>query len=123
MRSRPRVANFPGAEHVITSDGFWDLETQPRHCLVVGTGYIGVELAGILAALGTKTTVMVRSGEVRFPAVFAATRQWQVLRSFDAMLRTEVTKEMEAAGITIVKHSTVRGVALIGWSHWRRSPR
>lgn len=36
----------------IDSDGFFDLEHQPKRVAVVGTGYIGVELAGIFHALG-----------------------------------------------------------------------
>jgi hypothetical protein len=41
------IPDIPGAEHCITSDDFFDLEVQPESALVVGAGYIAVELAGI----------------------------------------------------------------------------
>jgi glutathione reductase (NADPH) len=44
-------------EHSISSDGFFDLEDLPRKAVVLGAGYIAVELAGVLQALGTDTVV------------------------------------------------------------------
>lgn len=49
---RPTIPKVPGAELGIDSDGFFDLEHQPKRVAVVGTGYIGIELAGIFHALG-----------------------------------------------------------------------
>jgi glutathione reductase (NADPH) len=43
---KPVLPDIPGAEHCISSDGFFDLEAQPEKALVVGAGYIAVELAG-----------------------------------------------------------------------------
>ncbi len=43
---------IPGVELGISSDGFFDLEEQPKKVMVVGTGYIGVELGGIFNTLG-----------------------------------------------------------------------
>ena len=42
------------------SDGFFELETLPARTVVVGAGYIAVELAGVLSALGSKVTLMIR---------------------------------------------------------------
>lgn len=49
---KPALPTIPGAELCTTSDGFFDLQEQPKNVLVVGAGYIAVELAGILNALG-----------------------------------------------------------------------
>lgn len=54
LGGRPTIPKVPGAELGIDSDGFFDLEHQPKRVAVVGTGYIGVELAGIFHALGKK---------------------------------------------------------------------
>ncbi|MGU3537208.1 glutathione-disulfide reductase [Methylobacterium sp. A54F] len=51
---------IPGAEHAITSNEVFELETQPGRILVVGGGYIAVEFAGVFAALGTRTTLLHR---------------------------------------------------------------
>src|SRR5690606_7076234 len=57
---RPVRPNIPGAEHGIDSDGFFALSELPRRTAVVGAGYIAVELAGVLNALGSQTHLFVR---------------------------------------------------------------
>lgn len=47
-------------EHCISSDGFFELEELPRKAAVIGAGYIAVELAGVLQALGTEVKLVVR---------------------------------------------------------------
>ena len=42
------------------------MEELPEKCVVIGGGYIGVELAQILAAFGVKVTLVVRSIILRF---------------------------------------------------------
>ncbi|WP_226929645.1 glutathione-disulfide reductase [Janthinobacterium aquaticum] len=55
--NRPAV---PGAEHGIDSDGFFALDALPQRVAVVGAGYIAVEIAGLLHALGSETHLFVR---------------------------------------------------------------
>ncbi len=86
--SRPDVPDVHGAELGITSDGFFELEARPARVAIVGAGYIAVELAGMLNALGSDVTMLVR-GE-------------QILKSFDAMLREAVMEEMLADGVNIL---------------------
>ena len=57
---RPSRPDIPGSEHGIDSDGFFALTTQPKKALVIGAGYIAVEIAGVLNALGTDTHLLVR---------------------------------------------------------------
>jgi len=83
--STPRIPRIPGAEHGITSDGFFALRERPRHVLIVGAGYIAVELACMLRALGSTVTVALR-GEA-------------LLRRFEPMLRDVLMEEMTASGI------------------------
>ncbi|KAL6048050.1 Glutathione reductase [Balamuthia mandrillaris] len=92
----PTVPNVEGAELGITSDGFFELEQLPKKAAVVGAGYIAVELAGILNALGTKVTLFIR--------------HQQFLRTFDAILRDTLMEEMQKAGVTIVKNWTTKAV-------------
>jgi len=85
----PTLPPLPGADLGITSDGFFDLKQQPKSVLVVGAGYIAVEMAQILATLGTKTTL--------------ACRGQAVLRNFDSLVSEAVTAEVEASGVTLVR--------------------
>jgi len=84
---RPGVPNIPGAEHGITSDGFFALEERPQRVLVVGSGYIAVELAGVFSALHSQVQMVIRKDSV--------------LRSFDAMLSEQLVAAMEKDGIEI----------------------
>lgn len=92
----PRVPDSPGAALGITSDGFFALDHLPARTIVVGGGYIAVELAGVLAALGSEVTMLVR-GE-------------HLLRPFDAMVRDELALQMRDAGIRIVTGSEAGAV-------------
>ncbi|KAM5264843.1 glutathione reductase, mitochondrial isoform 4-T4 [Ctenodactylus gundi] len=58
--SVPHESQIPGASLGITSDGFFQLEELPRRSVIVGAGYIAVEIAGILSALGSETSLMIR---------------------------------------------------------------
>jgi glutathione reductase (NADPH) len=78
-------------EHCISSDGFFDLEELPRKAVVVGAGYIAVELAGVLQALGTDTKLVVRKE--------------CALRNFDEMMRSTLDTEMQRQGIEIFRHT------------------
>ncbi|KAL6731629.1 hypothetical protein Aduo_002473 [Ancylostoma duodenale] len=44
----PTIPNIPGAEYGKDSNGFFELEKLPKKSVVVGAGYIAVELAGVL---------------------------------------------------------------------------
>nr|WP_010132858.1 glutathione-disulfide reductase [Microbulbifer agarilyticus] len=56
----PFVPEFPGSEHVITSNEVFSMEEFPQRVLVVGGGYIAVEFAGIFAGLGAETHLSYR---------------------------------------------------------------
>lgn len=82
---KPLVPNFPGAEHCITSNGFFELESQPKSVAVIGAGYIGVELAGVLHALGTKTDLITRGD--------------RPLANFDEVITRTLMNEMKKQGL------------------------
>jgi glutathione reductase (NADPH) len=81
------VPDLPGAALGITSDGFFELEGCPRRTAVVGGGYIAVELAGMLAALGSEVTFFARHD--------------RLLRRFDEMLQIAVAESLAADGIAM----------------------
>lgn len=92
----PTMPDLPGAELGITSDGFFALTELPRRVAVVGSGYIAVELAGVLNALGADVTLLLR--------------RETLLRGFDAMLRDGLMEEMLTAGVNILAGTQVAGV-------------
>ena len=92
----PSLPNIPGAEYGIDSDGFFALTEQPKRVAVVGAGYIAVELAGVMHALGSETHLLVRKGKP--------------LRQFDPMLSDTLVEVMEAEGPTLHTHSIPESV-------------
>lgn len=92
----PSDDTIPGASLGIDSDGFFDLEEQPKRVAIVGAGYIAVEFAGVLNSLGTETHLFIRYDKV--------------LRTFDPVLQDTLTPWMEHTGVKIHKHSTIQRV-------------
>jgi len=84
---RPVLPDIPGAVLGITSDGFFELEARPERVAVAGSGYIAVELAGILAGLGSKVMLLIRGREV--------------LRQFDALLGETALLMLREMGVDI----------------------
>ena len=82
--------DIPGAELGITSDGFFDIAHLPKKMAFVGAGYIAVELAGIMNAIGVETHLFIR-GET-------------FLRTFDPMVQETLTQRYEDAGVIIHKN-------------------
>jgi len=64
--SAPEAGTFEGSDLCMNSDDFFEMEELPEKMVVIGGGYIGVELAQILAAFGVKITLVVRSVILRF---------------------------------------------------------
>ncbi|EGN96234.1 hypothetical protein SERLA73DRAFT_125062 [Serpula lacrymans var. lacrymans S7.3] len=89
----PTEEQIPGAALGIDSDGFFDLEDQPKRVAVVGAGYIAVELAGVLHTLGSETHLIIRRDKV--------------LRTFDPILQDTLTPWMEHTGVKLHKNSKV----------------
>mmetsp|Transcript_33578 Transcript_33578/g.48949 ORF Transcript_33578/g.48949 Transcript_33578/m.48949 type:complete len:496 (-) Transcript_33578:414-1901(-) len=91
---RPSLPPTDGLEHCIDSDGFFDMEELPKVVVVVGAGYIAVELAGVLNSLGSEVHLVVRKGKA--------------LRTFDPAISDGLDAEMIKAGIHI--HRNTNGV-------------
>lgn len=89
---RPIIGKEEGVEeHSITSDGFFELESLPKTAVVVGAGYIAVELAGVLNALGCETHL--------------AVRYERALRNFDPIITNQLDIELERSGIIYHRHT------------------
>ena len=82
--------HIEGQELGITSDDAFHLPARPDRVTLVGSGYIGVEFAGIFAGLGADTSMIFRQ---KLP-----------LRGFDEDLRVALDDAMEERGI--VRHSS-----------------
>lgn len=83
-------------EHCISSDGFFELPTQPKKVAVIGAGYIAVELAGVFNGLGSETHLFVRGATA--------------LRHFDHMVVEMLDEQMKKSGIHVHAHTLIEEV-------------
>lgn len=90
--STPVKLDIPGAEYAITSDEAFHLSVRPERVVLIGSGYIGIEFAGIFAGLGSKVDM--------------AYRQDLPLRGFDDDMRAAMKDAIAARGITQHCHTS-----------------
>jgi glutathione reductase (NADPH) len=99
----PSVPDFPGREHVITSNEAFFLDKLPKQIIIVGGGYIAVEFAGIFHGLGVDTTLVYRG------PLF--------LRGFDYDLREILADEMQKKGIKLLFDTNIDRIEKNGNKH------
>jgi glutathione reductase (NADPH) len=90
---RPIIPDIPGAEHALISNAIFELDALPERAMVVGAGYIALELGSVLEALGVDVTLVHRGKEI--------------LRGFDRDLRCHLHDELEAKGMRILLETQV----------------
>ena len=88
--ARPSIPTIPGAELGGSSDDVFAWEQLPESVAILGAGYIAVELAGVLHALGVKTDLFVRRD--------------RPLRGFDSYIVEGLVNEMEKTGLPLHTH-------------------
>jgi glutathione reductase (NADPH) len=85
---KPTRPDIPGAHLGIDSDGFFELKTLPQKVIIMGAGYIGVEIAGVLNTLGSD--------------VSQAFRGDKLMRGFDEDIRDHLQQQMTSEGIRLL---------------------
>jgi glutathione reductase (NADPH) len=81
----PARPDCPGAEHGITSNEAFHLETMPQRVVIAGGGYIANEFAGIFHGFGAHVTIVNRSGTI--------------LRGYDESIRDRLLQISMTKGI------------------------
>ncbi len=97
--ARPRTLDLPGFDLGMVSDGFFDLRECPGRVAIVGGGYIGVEFAGVLNALGARVSLFTHH---------------HLLRGFDADLTGPLGTIMSGHGIAMHTNCAVEAASRDG---------
>ena len=98
MGGAPIVPPLGGAELGETSHDFFEWRELPESIAVIGAGYIGLEMAGMLRSMGVTTDVVAMEN--------------RVLEMFDPMVSEVLDQHMEHQGIQ--RHLGVKVVGLGG---------
>ncbi|MBR8834691.1 MAG: glutathione-disulfide reductase [Stigonema ocellatum SAG 48.90 = DSM 106950] len=93
---RPIKPDIPGMEYAITSNEIFHLKAQPKHIVIIGSGYIGTEFASIMRGLGCQVTQIIRKD--------------LILKGFDEDVRTGIQEGMTNHGIQIIQNTLVTAV-------------
>lgn len=97
---RPSVPEIPGKELGIVSDDFFHLSAMPKRGVVLGGGYIAVELASILNGLGSEVTLVYRGKHL--------------LRGMDSELGVFLAQEMSKKGMKILFDNNIEAIKASG---------
>ena len=102
--------DIKGSEHGITSDDFFSIAELPKKMVFVGAGYISVELAGVMNALGVETHMFIRGKTF--------------LRKFDQMVQDIMTTHYEEMGVHVHReHPGIKEVQLLNPAKDETDPR
>lgn len=94
--ARPRPLDVVGAELLLTSRQFLELDEMPESVVFIGGGFISFEFACVAAAAGSDVTIVHRSD--------------RVLKGFDLDLSRSLTEAVEDQGVTVHLDRPVLGV-------------
>ena len=94
--AKPVPLPIEGAEHVVTSDRFLELECLPDRVLFIGGGYISFEFAHIAARADAKVIVLDR-GE-------------RPLKAFDPELVAKLLERTRTLGVTFRPNAAVEAI-------------
>jgi len=98
--ARPRPLGFRGAEHLIDSSEFLDLDNLPARILFVGGGFVSFEFAHIVARAGS-TAVIIDHGP-------------HPLKNFDPDLVGLLVKRGREAGVNLRSNTNLESIERVG---------
>jgi len=92
----PVIPEIPGAEYGLTSNDFFDMRELPKKVAIIGSGYVAVELAGVLSHFQVETHLIYRHDHV--------------LRSFDRETVSHLEELYRKEGLHLHPYQEVQSV-------------
>lgn len=97
--TRPDVPDLPGLDKVpwLTSTALMNATELPKHLLILGGGYIGVEFSQMFRRFGSEVTLIARGS--------------QLLEREDNDIADELTRILTGEGIRVLTNTSIAGVS------------
>lgn len=92
----PRILPIKGNQYLETSDTILNMEKVPKSASFIGSGYVGMEFATMLAILGCKVTVFEQGDKA--------------LSNFDQFLVEKLIVKMKDLGVNFIFNSEVSSI-------------
>ena len=110
LGSRAMLPDIPGLADAkpMTHIEALDLQRLPAHVIVLGGGYVGLELAQALRRFGTRVTIIERGSQVATaedPDVSQAIRENFASEGIEVLLETQVRKVEGLSGQSVQVHA------------------
>ncbi|PJW18721.1 dihydrolipoyl dehydrogenase [Geobacillus sp. WSUCF-018B] len=94
--SRPiELPNFKFSNRILDSTGALNLGEVPKSLVVIGGGYIGIELGTAYANFGTKVNILEGAGEI--------------LSGFEKQMAAIIKKRLKKKGVEVVTNALAKG--------------
>ncbi|AMX84177.1 dihydrolipoamide dehydrogenase [Geobacillus subterraneus] len=94
--SRPiELPNFKFSNRILDSTGALSLGEIPKSLVVIGGGYIGIELGTAYANFGTKVTILEGAGEI--------------LSGFEKQMAAIIKRRLKKKGVEVVTNALAKG--------------
>ncbi|MCL1630978.1 dihydrolipoyl dehydrogenase [Sporolactobacillus sp. CPB3-1] len=90
------IPGFKWSDHVLSSTGALALKEIPEKLVVIGGGYIGIELSSAYAGFGTEVVILEGTSSI--------------LPAFEKRLIAPVKKKLKAKGVTIYTEALAKSV-------------
>ena len=92
--ARPRTPEIPGLDQVsyLSSTSALNLTTRPEHLIVIGSGYIALELGQLFRQWGSQVTLIQRSSVL--------------MAAYDGEVRSVIADMLHDAGIEVIHSAT-----------------
>jgi len=98
--SHPFVPEIPGKQHALTSDDVFHFAERPERIVIVGGGYIALELSCMLRALGAQVTIVQRAR--------------RLMSELDEDLSEHIALELRQQGITVMLETQAVALEQLG---------
>ncbi|QDO93258.1 NAD(P)/FAD-dependent oxidoreductase [Formosa sediminum] len=92
----PLDLKIKGQEYLKVSDDILNLKSIPKHATFIGSGYVGMEFASMLAILGCKVTIIEKGA--------------RSLTAFDPFLVETLVNYLKTIGVTFIYNAQVTSI-------------
>ncbi len=97
--TEPRIPDLPGLDNIpyLTNLDIMDLKDLPSHLLIIGGGFVGLEMAQMFHRFGSRVTVLQRSS--------------QLLPSEDEDVASSLQEILKEEGIDFILNARIKGAS------------
>jgi len=120
--ARPKIPRISGLENVdyLTNETLLDLKTLPKHLIVLGGGYIGLEFGQMFVRFGSQVTVIQSAGQIvprEDPEIAEELQRALEAEKIKFLLNAQTTRVEKKDGSIVLTLEGAGGASTVAGSH------